>query len=602
MQAFTSGRRSEMVPPMRRTSRSLIALIALIALTSGCGDGSGPTDGGIDTARDDVGAPDAGRLDGGPIDGGPVDGGPVDGGPVDGGVPDGGVLDASLCNGICEASDACPADCAVCVPGTMTDCYGGPAGTRDVGTCRGGAQTCAADGASFGACVGEVVPALEDCSTPGDEDCDGVTPACPGVTLDADRFGGLADENALAVDATDTRVVLGGAIRSPTDFGGGALVPMGGEDGFVAVFDASGGPVWSRRFGDGAAQRVEAVALLDDGGVIIGGQFAGAIDLGGGGLISAGATDLFVARFDATGGHLWSRRFGDSNAQGLGALATDGTNVVATGSFEGTLDFGGGALTSAGSSDVFLVALGLAAGGHQWSRRFGNTSAQRGLDVDVDASGGVYVVGDFAGTVDFGGGTLTSAGMTDAFLARFTAAGMLDWSRRFGDASGQSASSVAALSTGDLALAGAFAGAIDLGGGALTSAGGDDGFVASLTGAGAHRWSHAFGDPAAQRVTSVCAVLDGVAVTGAFAGSVDLGGGALTSAGGTDVFLGRYDGAGGHVFSRRYGDSSSQGGSEIAANASWLAVVGDFTGSADFGTGLLTSAGGSDAFLLRIAR
>jgi hypothetical protein len=78
--------------------------------------------------------------------------------------------------------------------------------------------------------------------------------------------------------------------------------------------------------------------------------------------------------------------------------------VVATGSFEGTLDFGGGALTSAGSSDVFLVALGLAAGGHQWSRRFGNTSAQRGLDVDVDASGGVYVVGDFAGTVDFGGG------------------------------------------------------------------------------------------------------------------------------------------------------------------------------------------------------
>lgn len=43
-----------------------------------------------------------------------------------------------------------------------------------VGLCKAGTQTCKADGSGYGGCVGEVLPALETCNTPGDDDCDGM--------------------------------------------------------------------------------------------------------------------------------------------------------------------------------------------------------------------------------------------------------------------------------------------------------------------------------------------------------------------------------------------------------------------------------------------
>jgi hypothetical protein len=61
----------------------------------------------------------------------------------------------------------------VCTPGATQACYSGPMGTLDVGQCKGGTQTCASDGMSWGACVGEVLPGAETCGNMTDEDCNG---------------------------------------------------------------------------------------------------------------------------------------------------------------------------------------------------------------------------------------------------------------------------------------------------------------------------------------------------------------------------------------------------------------------------------------------
>jgi len=61
----------------------------------------------------------------------------------------------------------------------------------------------------------------------------------------------------------------------------------------------------------------------------------------------------------STGKHLWSKGFGDENYQGAGAVAVDASgNAMVTGYFDGTVDFGGGALTSAGSFDIFVAKFG----------------------------------------------------------------------------------------------------------------------------------------------------------------------------------------------------------------------------------------------------
>ncbi|MBX3185121.1 MAG: putative metal-binding motif-containing protein [Polyangiaceae bacterium] len=57
-----------------------------------------------------------------------------------------------------------------CTTGEVMECYSGPAGTADHGSCRQGTATCRAG--VFGACEGEVHPAEEICNGL-DDDCDG---------------------------------------------------------------------------------------------------------------------------------------------------------------------------------------------------------------------------------------------------------------------------------------------------------------------------------------------------------------------------------------------------------------------------------------------
>jgi hypothetical protein len=82
------------------------------------------------------------------------------------------------------------------------------------------------------------------------------------------------------------------------------------------------------------------------------------------------------------------------------------------------MNFGGGGLVSAGGADIFVAKLD-ASGVHQWSEDFGGTNEDEGHAVAVDGSADVLVSGRFRGTVDFGGGSLVSAGGDDAFLAKY---------------------------------------------------------------------------------------------------------------------------------------------------------------------------------------
>ena len=101
-----------------------------------------------------------------------------------------------------------------------------------------------------------------------------------------------------------------------------------------------------------------------------------------------------------------------------GGLAVDASDyIVLTGSFEGVLDCGGGALTSAGGKDAFVAKLD-PLGNHVWSARFGDADDQEGKGVAVDASGSLFVTGEFSGAIDFGTGVHVSTGDADIFVAR----------------------------------------------------------------------------------------------------------------------------------------------------------------------------------------
>jgi uncharacterized protein (AIM24 family) len=416
------------------------------------------------------------------------------------------------------------------------------------------------------------------------------------------RFGDASSQHGQSVVFDPSRnVAITGALRGTVDFGGGPLTSAGRRDIFLAKFDASGNHLWSQRFGDAEDQVVWSVAFDPSGNVAITGWFEGTVDFGGGPLTNTGGLDIFLAKFDASGTHLWSQRFGDATYQFGWSVAFDPSgNVAITGFFGGTVDFGGGPLTSAGVLDIFLAKFD-ASGTHLWSQRFGDAEDQLGYCVAFDPSGNVAITGGFWSSVDFGGGPLTSAGFEDIFLAKFDASGTHLWSQSFGDASSQHGQSVAFAPSRNIAITGSLRGTVDFGGGSLTSAGFKDIFLAKFDAIGNHLWSQRFGDAEDQHVRSVAFDPSGnVAITGGFEGSVDFGGGPLTSAGETDIFLVQFDVSGAHLWSQSFGDASSQHGQSVAFDPSGnVAITGALKGTVDFGGGPLTSAGGRDIFLAK---
>lgn len=416
--------------------------------------------------------------------------------------------------------------------------------------------------------------------------------------------GGSADDrgHSVAIDGQGN-IFVTGAVQGAVDFGGGPLMVGTDADIFLASYDASGAHRWSKVFGTLGHDYGFGVAVDDAGHINLVGSFAVGVDFGGGALASAGSFDAFVASFDAGGTHRWSKRFGGSLLDQANGVAVDGAgNIVITGEFRQSVDFGGGWLAGAGESDAFLVSLD-SSGAHRWSRRLGGLEIDHGQAVAMDASGKTVFSGHFYQGADFGGGVLTSAGQADVVLASYDADGAHLWSKRLGGTSGDTSHGVAVGPSGTIALVGHFQGTADFGGAPLRAEGGLEGFVASYAPTGTHRWSKRLGGPLFDIARGVA--VDGVGnlfIAGSFGDSVDFGGGPLTSAGNMDVFVAGYGPSGQHRFSQRFGGALDDSAWALAVGADGaLVVTGEFQDTVDFGGGPLTRVGGADVFLLQLA-
>jgi hypothetical protein len=291
-----------------------------------------------------------------------------------------------------------------------------------------------------------------------------------GAHLWSQRYGGLYDDraNGVAVDGTGA-IVIAGFFRGTIDFGTGPLtVPFASDlDVFVAKFTATGTATWAKKFPNTGNDQAYGVAVDTTGNVAIVGTFSNSIDFGGGAMVSENALiDVFVVKLTSAGAHTWSM-------DGAG-------NVFVTGYAPATLDLGGGSLAGFGGTDGFVAKYAAAAGAHLWSRLFGGADNDHGHGVGIDANGNVAVAGRFEGTAAFGGSSLTSAGATDAFVAKYAAGGAPIWARRLGGADAEQAYDVAFTTGGNPATAGYFYASGTFGGTNLTSAGMADAFVTVL--------------------------------------------------------------------------------------------------------------------------
>ena len=263
-------------------------------------------------------------------------------------------------------------------------------------------------------------------------------------------FGDISSDYGYAVDVDSagnvyvTGYYYGSSSSSypGVNFGGGTIKSKGSYDIFLASFTSTGKHRWSKGFGNTSSDYGYGVAVDAAGNSYITGYFYNSVNFGGSAVYSKGSGDIFLASFNTSGTHRWSKGFGDySSDYGYGIAVDSSANVYITGYFYGYssssykgINFGGSTLKSKGYGDVYLASF-TTGGSHRWSKNWGSTSYDYGYDVATDKSGNVYLTGAGYSGLNFGGGTLKNNGSYDLYVASFTSGGVHRWSRSHGDAS-----------------------------------------------------------------------------------------------------------------------------------------------------------------------
>lgn len=195
---------------------------------------------------------------------------------------------------------------------------------------------------------------------------------------------------------------------------------------------------WLRQFGTDRFDTGQSVSADSLGNVFVTGSTLG--NLGG---PNAGDEDVFVSKFNAAGVVQWTRLWGTPGEDSGRAVSADGLgNVYVTGHTDGVL-----LDPNVGGPGNAHLSRYTAEGIREWTVFLGTDEAEAGNGVAADRLGNIYVTG-------LTGGELAgpNAGLEDAYLAKFDAAGRRQWTRQFGTDGLDAGDDVAADGAGNVYL------------------------------------------------------------------------------------------------------------------------------------------------------
>jgi beta-propeller repeat-containing protein len=262
----------------------------------------------------------------------------------------------------------------------------------------------------------------------------------------------------LAVDGAGNCYAVGSANSGVTlNFGTTNLtIPsFGVEVTFLVKYSSTGTNQWAQFLGGPGSTYATKVAVDAFGYVYVHGTFRANATIGTTNLTSLGQRDLFVAKFDTSGALIWARQEGGTGDDGgEGGVAVDQTgDVYVSGPFgSNPLCFiGGTCLTNAGGLDAF-VAKYSSSGLLQWARRAGGTNLDIYWDIALDNQGNPHLAGAL------GYSSVAPSGSGGVTAAKYDSSGNFQWARSADGAPGDPVGSIAAKCAadwqGDLYLAG----------------------------------------------------------------------------------------------------------------------------------------------------
>lgn len=335
---------------------------------------------------------------------------------------------------------------------------------------------------------------------------------------------------------------------------------------------------WIHQYGSSASDEVSSISADSLGNVFIAGETEG--NIGGPYL---GGRDAFLIKYDSSGNFAWARKFGTQGLDSAEGCSADGLgNVYIAGIAPRNL-------TTNGSHNAFVTKYN-GAGDLLWYRQLGveNTGAFA-QGVAADRLGNVFVTG----SGDVGP---PAAGFGDAFLAKYSGSGDLQWSRQF-NTGYDNAYGVTADALGNAYVAGSTVERLDGPHGLVTNIA-----LTKYDPNGNQLWTRQFGSNQDDFGLAVAAdSLGNTYVTGVTNAKID----GLQIKGPTDAFLAKFDSAGNRVWTRLFGGTGDDRATSVSVDDFGNVFVsgtgsGDLTAPASSRNDALAAQFDSDGNLLKV--
>jgi hypothetical protein len=261
------------------------------------------------------------------------------------------------------------------------------------------------------------------------------------------------------LDANNNIILTGHFLTSVTFYGNSTTLTSlynGIRQGFISKFDQNGNLIWAKMLQcDNSSNTIRTVSV-DNTGYYLSGISAGnfLFDIG---TITSTAYDGFIYKTDLNGNGLWVRKIsgtgnevlwrhkGDVNGNQYltGYFNSPSLTVDSTSSIASKVNY---VNVNSGTNDLLLIKYNQS-GTLQWVKTMGTASDDVSYNLDIKGNTSI-ITGSFNGTITFDNLTLSTNGISDAYLTECNSSGQFISAKKIGGKSNDIGKAILYSSTG----------------------------------------------------------------------------------------------------------------------------------------------------------
>jgi len=333
----------------------------------------------------------------------------------------------------------------------------------------------------------------------------------------------------------------------------------GGNDLYLIKYNSSGGREWTRQIGSNLHDYGRSLVTDSSGNIYVAGHTYGGLD----NKSNSGGSDIFTIKYNSSGIKQGVYQSGSSYNDYLTSIAIDQNGYLhGTGFSYGNIDN----QTNLGSTDVFTGKLKWDSFETLWSRHFGTKSTDRSKKIGLDSLNNVYVTGITEG--DFNG--KKHLGKEDVFLIKYDSSGLKKWTRQIGSSASDNVEDLYVDSNGNVYITGGSKGSLDNN----SNAGSYDIFLMKFNTSGEKQWTRQWGTSEGDGAYGIDVDSFGnIYVTGSTYGDLD----GNTNKGKSDLFLTKYNSSGSKQWTKQVGTTSMDWAQALSSDSSGNIYVSGVT-------------------------